>query len=594
MAKCIYVCTKKPLENQKNIRELKISVICKNLQPDNLIDVYHKIVSNHDIDFGIMNYQPSIQIKNESVLLGFLIDDVDNWNEPGSNAPDGNFAIFRNNEEAFEAVSDILATRTIWYYQNDEVFITSTSQRAIIMYLGSFEFNDRVIPWILSTGTLGPDYSWDKRIKKLPPDSSVYLNKKDWSVTVTENPFSFNIRKRSLKENQKKLYEKIDNSIKALTRLNLNHWALTLSGGYDSRAILCFLNRHLDDTTKLRTITHGIKESKKNEKSDSFIADKLANEFKTNHKFFPTDQYDEGIETIFDRFLFTSEGRIDHISAYMDGMKMWKDFVEKEELHGIIRGDVVFHPFKVQTERFIRHRLGFQLCSDFSNLNKISKKFGFTEQEIPERLKIKKDESSYDWRDRLYQGFRVPSVHGALSEIKLTYVEMASPLLSRQIIETVREYPKKYRKNKDLFNTIINDLSPNIPYAKEEATISKVAILREAEIVNYLKTKLSSDFARNLLGSEFIDYVIQHIKSKDEKEYRESLIIKLKKSFQVFVYDNFPDIIMYYYEKFRDNPKLDDNILAFRVFMIVRMSEIIQGDSQTLKHLQKFDHVSLD
>ena len=80
-----------------------------------------------------------------------------------------------------------------------------------------------------------------------------------------------------------------------------------------------------------------------------------------------------------------------------------------------------------------------------------------------------------------------------------------------------------------------------------------------------------------------MDYIVQRIKSKEEKEYRESLILKLKKTFQVFVYDNFPDFIMYYYEKFRDNPRLDDNVLAFRVFMIVRMNEILKEDSRTIE-----------
>ncbi len=583
MAKCIYICTKKSSTDHHKERERKLTSICNHLQPDNLSEAHHEIQSVHDASFGIMNHKPSIQIKNGNVLLGFIYDDAEDWHKPGAQAPDGNFAIFRNNEHEFEAVSDILATRTIWYYHDEEVFIASTSQRAIIMYLGSFEFNERVIPWVLSTGTPGPDYSWDQRIKKLPPDSSVHLDKKEWSINTTVHPFRFHIQKKSYKEHQKKLYDVMSESIKALTKLDSNHWPLTLSGGYDSRAILYFLKMHHDGKNPIRTITHGTEESRSNKISDAYIADLLAKEENTDHTFYSTDLPDESIETVFDRYLNSSEGRVDHITGYLDGMKMWKDFVEKEEIQGVIRGDVVFHPFKVPTERFVRHRLGFQQCSDFSNLDKISKKFGLADQEVPERLQIKEDESPYDWRERVYQGFRVPTVHGALTEIKLTYVELVSPFLSRKMIKTMRGFPQKIRINKDIFKNIVDDLSPDIPYAKEEATISKARVLREPEIAEYLKKKLSSDFARNLLGSEFMDYIVQRIKSKEEKEYRESLILKLKKTFQVFVYDNFPDFIMYYYEKFRDNPRLDDNVLAFRVFMIVRMNEILKEDSRTIE-----------
>jgi len=580
MAKCIYVC--KRYSEQSHVEEKNISDICNAIQPDNLEKANHKVFSDGKSSFGIMNFVPSIQIKNQSVLLGFMYEERENWEEIGSDFPDGSYAIFRNSESSFEAVSDILATRTIWYYHDEKQFIASTSQRAIVMYLGSFEFDNRVIPWMLSTGTIGPDFSWDKRIKKLTPDSSVQLDKQIWSVSTTEISFDFDIQNRSWKNHQKKLYEALDDTISSLTKLNLNHWPLTLSGGYDSRAILCFLNKFTDRSKEIRTITHGLRESRNNKKSDAYIADQLTSEIKTRHKFYSTNRSEEPAETIVDRFLQTSEGRIDHISAYMDGMKMWREYVEQEDIHGIIRGDVVFHPFKVPTERFVRHRLGFALCSDFKNLEQIPEIFGFPDQEIPDRLKIKPNESPYDWRDRLYQGYRVPTIHGALSEIKLSYVEMTSPLLSKKIVKTVREFPEKLRRNKNIFKKIIDSLSPKIPYAGEESTVSKEAALRESDIVILMKEKLRSKLSRDLLGHKFINYVLENIKSNTDQAHKESLLLKLKKKFRSLVYENFPEIIMYYYEKRRSNPSLDNNTLAFRLFMIVRMIEILQKDSSMI------------
>ena len=265
---------------------------------------------------------PSIRVEGRNILLCFLYDDDKNWHKPGSDAPDGNFAIFRSTELEFEVLSDILATRTIWYYHDDEVFIASTSQRAIIMFLESFEFNERVIPWILSTGTPGPDYSWDRRIKKLPPDASVHLDKKTWSVSKTVHPFKFNVQNKTYQEHQKELYDVMAASVKALNKLDLHHWPITLSGGDDSRAILYLLKKYAVGKKPLRTLTHGTKKSSYDKKIDAYIADQLAKHENTDHSFYSTDLPNEPIQKVLDRFFYASQGRIDHITGYLDGMKM--------------------------------------------------------------------------------------------------------------------------------------------------------------------------------------------------------------------------------------------------------------------------------
>ena len=70
------------------------------------------------------------------------------------------------------------------------------------------------------------------------------------------------------------------------------------------------------------------------------------------------------------------------------------------------------------------------------------------------------------------------------------------------------------------------------------------------------------------------------LKSKEESEYREGFILKLKKAFQPYFYRYVPDFILSHFQNMRGNPKLDENVLAFRVCMIVRMNEIFQQDSR--------------
>jgi asparagine synthetase B (glutamine-hydrolysing) len=70
----------------------------------------------------------------------------ENWHEIGDETPDGAFAIIRSNDQTVQLVTDTLGQRTLWYVLTENFFIASTSQRAILLYLGGFELNEAVIP----------------------------------------------------------------------------------------------------------------------------------------------------------------------------------------------------------------------------------------------------------------------------------------------------------------------------------------------------------------------------------------------------------------------------------------------------------------
>jgi len=580
MAKAIYICRRNPAVQQQK-RDLQLlDAICKQLQPENVSSLNHKVYAEEDIAYGIMNTQPSFKMKGHSLLLGILFDGTDHWDKLFSEFPDGNYALFRNNQNHVEAVSDILATRTIWYYHDDDLFIASTSQRAVILFLGSFEFNERVIPWMLSSGSLGPEYSWDSRIKKLPPDSSVRLNKKEWSLSTHQHPIHINPGNGRDKHHKKKLKNAIEQTIRSCAEMDLNHWPVTLSGGYDSRGILCYLRKYASKPESLRSITHGLLESLSDKKSDAYIAQKLANRVGSSHTFYPTDSRHEKPDRIIDRFLLAGEGRVDHLSAYMDGMEMWRCFTEEEQIDGIIRGDVVFHPFKVLTERFVRYRLGCTNCSDYKNLESLAKRFGFAKQELPEYLKKARDETVFDWRDRLYQGFRVPVIHGALNEVKLSFVEVVNPLLSKKIIHTVREFPERLRKDKTIYEEIVRSISPDIPYAKKESTYSTSEALKKIGIIDLLKKELDTGHAREIFSQAFIQFIFDQMdrNTDTDEKMMTRLMTALKKKFHHIFFSS-PEFILRYYEKKKAKLHLDRHTLAFRIYIIIRMNKILKEDS---------------
>src|SRR5690606_29608884 len=155
----------------------------------------------------------------------------------GESAPDGSYALFRGSEDLIELVSDAAGSRSIWYYQDEQRFIASTSQRAIVGLLRSFSFNKKVLPWILSTGGLGPDNSWDTRIQLVPPDSIFTLDRNTWKTSIQSNPVKFEPLEVSDKEHEKLLLDALEDTFRSL-KINYSNWVLPLSGGYDSRSIV--------------------------------------------------------------------------------------------------------------------------------------------------------------------------------------------------------------------------------------------------------------------------------------------------------------------------------------------------------------------
>src|SRR5690606_38234841 len=80
-------------------------------------------------------------------------------------------------ENTISLTSDLVASRTVWYYLDEDTFIASSSQRMIIAALQRFDINTQAIVWMLSTGSLGPGHSWDRHIRQLAPDTVLSVRK---------------------------------------------------------------------------------------------------------------------------------------------------------------------------------------------------------------------------------------------------------------------------------------------------------------------------------------------------------------------------------------------------------------------------------
>ena len=570
MSKLIYVCTR----NTKDCRPLVKAIMsaCAAISPDNIAPRSAKIVENGGIAFGLTNPSATVRINMQSIVLGHTDDPSDRWSIAGSEVPDGNFAIFRADKDSVELISDIVGSRTIWYYKDERIFIASTSQRAIVLILGSYQFDDRVVPWMLSTGMLGPSLSWDRRVTCVPVDSLVRLSRSNWTLSTSSTPINFSCTDLPDSRHEELLENAFEETFGALN-IDFSTWVLPLSGGWDSRAILCYLLKNRASEKKLRCVTWGLASSLAEKGTDAYVAKALASRLHVPHSFYHTDMSVDSTKRIVDRFILNGEGRIDHLAGYMDGFEVWK-ILFKDGVHGIIRGDEGFGRAPVSSPHAVLRQAGIKLCSDFSNLRNCEA-FQLPDQRIPSHLQRRSGESLSNWRDRLYHEHRIPVYLAALSDLKLSYLEQMNPLLSRKILTVFRRLPEHLRTDKSLFKKIVGRIGPNVEIANAGADPLPEDILRQRGFVEILQSEIDSERARSLVPSGLIMQVIQNLQTSD------GLATRHRHSFRSNFKELVPSFAKEILRKKGVVPSLDFNVLAFRIYLISQMNGVMSADAHS-------------
>lgn len=566
MSKIVYVCYR----NLNKLPEFasNVKLVAERILPDNIFPNPPKIFSDNGVAYGIFNPVDSIEVHDGSVVMGKLFQKGEWW-KPLNSYPDGSYALFRQDGESIELVTDVVGSRTIWYFMNDDVFIASTSQRAIVIFLKEFKFNDSVISWVLSTGSLGPDLSWDSRIKMVPPDSSVLLNRGTWDLKIRTNEIFFEESELNDELHVAAFRKSITNTLRNL-RLDFKKWVLPLSGGYDSRCILAVLDHIGLDIRELVTITWGLAKRRHKKGSDAEVAKKVADHFDLKNEFLLTNPTSEPLEKLIERFFVCGEGRIDHMAGYLDGFKVWKTLFECN-VQGIIRGDVCLTSKPAENELYVRNWQGFSLCSEYSSLTEYERRL---EQRVPEKFNRRSNESLEQWRDRLYQQFRIPVVLSALSDLKLCYVEVVNPLLSKGIVMKVRSLPDHLKNQKSIFKNYVKFLLPNIEIARDGATVDTSLIFNTKEMNNLLLNELQSAEATSIFSERFLEHIRMNLRENNAYDFNKSRAKSfLKRILPVWVKSKYT-----FAKKRKLNLSYDK--IAFRIFTVIRMKKLFTQDAQ--------------
>jgi asparagine synthetase B (glutamine-hydrolysing) len=568
MSKIIYACLRDP-SNHAEIRTV-LAAICDRLCPDDTAGVASYVGGSDGVVTAITNPSDLIRVRGHSVAAGHLVGHQD-WERTGTNRPDGAYAIFRSDSSTVEVVSDTLASRTIWYAKTEAMFLASTSQRAIVMLLESFSLNPAAVSWMLATGTLGPGHSWDRRLRCVPGASRVMLDRASWTLSVHTEETRFEPRAASASDHERVIVEALRRSVEAIDIANPG-LAITLSGGFDCRTILCML----PTTDGLRAVTWGLRASRLQPTNDAFIAEQVARHFRLRHEYFATDLTDESIDCSFDRFVRNGEGRIDHVSGYADGFALWAKLV-RAGVRGIIRGDVAFGRKPVRSPSDVHRSAGMPLWSDLLDCPALES-LGLPPQEIPAELQRRANESLETWRDRLQQQYRTPFVLGALTDLKSPYVEVVNPLLAGSVIELVRRLPDDLRTNKALLKRISSSLSPGIPFAEDVAIQPGDDVLNSPRVAQMLRDFVSRELPGSAVPSRFVAYVADGLVAAN-RPARSSIRRSLRKTVRKW--------LPLWARRLRGpsaqarapNP----NRLAFRAYLVTRMQRLLADDARELR-----------
>lgn len=546
--------------------------LVRRITPDNITPNAARILTGPGLFAAVVNPTNAPSTRNTSAYVGNLVDSPNDWWRPGATVPDGSFALFRSDERWVELISDACASRTIWYASTERLFVASTSQRAIVYFLESYEPNREAHSWMLSSGGLGYGLSWDRRIKSLPGNSRVILDRMTWDLNQNSGTIEFIPDDLSDEEHEKNLREALEENFAHLQN-DYSNWELLLSGGFDSRCILLMLKDHKD----LRCVTWGLRSALQDKRSDAAISRRLASHFGLEFQYLNTDPGSDRteIKQLFDRLLVAGEGRTDKISGYSDGLKIWKQLFESGP-GGVIRGDIGFSPYSVNTPDEVTRSVGINSLSEYGNLSWASG-MELARHSVPDVLQRRETETLSSWRDRLSYEFRCPVFWAGLNEIKASYVEIMNPFLTRRFVESTCRLPDHLRDNKVLFKKIVKSMSPDIPFADRSATAKKTKILQVPQVVETLLTELDQPRARSLLSDHLIDYIARNVKiAGPASTMRRSRLPPFLKGL-------LPHRVRKIVVNSNATQDLDINLLAFRAYIICRMQKILSEDASAIE-----------
>jgi hypothetical protein len=494
MADLVLECVREGRSDRLHTKE-QFQHVASRLTPTNIAARPTHAIETQGLRAAVVNpSEEGARVADGGVLLGGVIGAAGRWWDVGSEPPDGTYVLARYSGASVELLSDMTSSRTLWYALDEDRLVVSTSQRAVVMLLGDFELDLAAVAWLLTSNTLGPDCSWDARVRRLPPDSRLVLDRATWQAALELRPAVFEPVARSSKDHLDLLREAIAWSCGALD-IDTDHWLLPLSGGIDSRIILAFM---VKSGKRPRCVTWTTRESLRNPLSDAFIARLVARRYRVEHTYEFLDDAQKVDGAALQRFVEVGEGGSSEFAAYVDGCAMWSDLFASG-VSGVIRGDDPLGARRRAVSLEAARQSAAAVVADFPE-GHLLRRLGLADQDWPERLRPRQGEGLEPYRDRMEQEVYVPYALAPLTEIKCRYLDVVNPLLSRRIAALVRTLPDELRMYGRAFSGIVDRESRPIPHARFASTPAVSTYLADEGIIGAVVAELVSADIESVLS----------------------------------------------------------------------------------------------
>ena len=251
-------------------------------------------------------------------------------------------------------------------------------------------------------------------------------------------------------------------------------------------------------------------------------------------------------------------------------------------MRGVIRGDHGFGPGPgpaLADHAAVLHFNGMTRWCDHSGVPRLAQ-FGLSHLDdlsLPESFAPLPGESPADWRDRLYQLYRIPAYHAGQSDLKAAYVEIASPLFVRKILDLTRSHPEHLRSGKKVFAEVVRPHDVPVPYAVDSALVPTGDLMATPAVRELLCDELSSRRLRDAFTHSFADYLLSSFSSARDEPLSRRVLAGPRRYLRLWV----PATVRSRLRRNAPKPAPDLRWVAVRAYIVSRMHERLAIDART-------------
>jgi len=425
---------------------------------------------------GVVNPQPQPVQSKDGRLLLFLDGEVYNEDLDGENQAAAILEaylaegsdLFRRLNGSFllvlvdpryhrvMVVSDRTASLGVFFVQIGDLFAFSADMRPLLKLM---KYTPRVdslaVTNFLSSGSILEGRSLVQELQALRQARVLTVENNGFHVRpYLEFAYTVERDHRDPRILEDELYDLMLQAVRRQTRDSVP-FAVTLSGGYDSRSILACM-RTLYPDRPLTTVTWGADESVPG--SDVEVARRFSEALRTSHSFYPLKA--EALPDHFAAFVRASEGRVDAAGNYPESLRLLDRIRQELGVGLLFRGNELFGA----RARVFREKQAVY-TGFIPDLSILPGSYWYLKPAIRKRLlELGADQmrrlyracpytDPIDCKDHLFVHQRWLGYQSPLTQLKRRVLEERNPYLDNDLVDFVSHLPSHLRVWKNLYAT---------------------------------------------------------------------------------------------------------------------------------------------